>query len=170
MKLSKIGITGIALDWFVSYLSNRTQFVDIAGNHSLEKYILTCILQGSMLGPILFLIYINDLYLVSRSLTLMFADDTFTLKSDTNLEKLISEINRDINKMAVWFKANKLAVNKSKTKYIIFHTKSKKIPVTSSVVIFDENEPGMPFEQDKITPLERYHDNHINKECRAYKL
>ena len=121
MKLEKMGITGAELNWFKSYLSERVQIVDINGNLSKPKKIKTCILQGSILGPILFLIYINDLYLVSKSLTLMFADDTFALKTGQNLEILINDLNSDINKMAIWFKANKLAVNKNKTKYMIFH-------------------------------------------------
>ncbi len=127
MKLEKIGIRGVALEWFKSYLSERTQYVDINNSTSSEKDISTCILQGSILGPILFLIYINDLFLVSSALTLMFADDTFGLKSDNDLNRLIHSMNADINKMAIWFKANKLAVNKNKTKYIIFRAKGKKL-------------------------------------------
>ena len=63
MKLSKIGIRGV--EWFKSYLSERTQYVDINGSHSSEKKIKISILQGSILGPILFLCYINDLYMWS---------------------------------------------------------------------------------------------------------
>jgi len=170
MKLEKIGITGIALEWFKSYLSDRTQFVDISGNHSTEKDITTCIIQGSILGPILFLIYINDLHFVSKSLTLMFADDTFGLKSDKDLHSLIDATNRDINKMAIWFKANKLAVNKGKTKYIIFKSIGKKVPVDLPPALFDENEPNKPYDHDKITTLERYHDKHVKPDCKAYKL
>ena len=170
MKLGKIGITGMALEWFKSYLSNRKQFVDINGVFSSEQDILTCILQGSILGPILFLTYINDLFLVSRSLTLMFADDTFALKSDSNLNKLISDMNTDINRMAVWFKANRLAVNKGKTKYMIFRVKGKQIPNDCPPLLYDENERDLPFNQDHITVLERYHDKHAKNEGRAYKL
>ena len=115
MKLEKMGVQGTELNWFKSYLSDRLQFVDINGKYSSKKPIKSCILQGSILGPILFLIYINDLFLVSSSLTLMFADDTFALKSDKNLQNLIANLNIDINKMAIWFKGNKLAVNTSKT-------------------------------------------------------
>ena len=170
MKLEKIGIRGTALAWFKSYLGNRKQFVDINGNYSTEKDIKTCILQGSILGPILFLIYINDLHFVSESLTLMFADDTFGLKSDSNLNSLIQSINIDIKNMATWFRANKLAVNINKTKYIIFRAKGKKVPNDLPPVIYDENDPDRPFDNNRVTVLERYHEKHTNKECRAYKL
>ena len=119
MKLSKMGVTGPALAWFKSYLSDRKQIVDINGNRSRERKIKISILQGSILGPILFLCFINDLYRVTSLLTLMFADDTFTVKSGTDLNTLILTVNEEINKIAVWFRANKLAVNINKTKYII---------------------------------------------------
>ena len=169
MKLEKMGIGGIELDWFRSYLSDRMQFVDINGKYSTKKKIKTCNLQGSILGPILFLIYINDLYLVSKTLTLMFADDTFALKSGPDLRNLINDLNSDINRMAIWFKANKLAVNKNKTKYMIFHVKGKKIENPPDV-IYNENEPGCPFNENNVTVLERYHSLHANKDARSYKL
>ena len=135
-----------------SYLSDRMQFVDINNSFSSEKDILTCILQGSILGPILFLIYINDLHLVSKSLKLMFAEDTFGLKSDKDTISLINEINKDIHKMAIWFRSNKLAVNINKTKYIIFKSKGKKINNVLPPVIYNENEPGKPYDHDKTLP------------------
>ena len=170
MKLDKIGIKGTVFNWFKDYLSNRSQYVDINGCTSIDQFILTCILQGSILGPILFLIYINDLHLVSNSLTLMFADDTLGLKSDSDLFKLITDINRDINMMALWFKANKLAVNKNKTKYIIFRARNKKLPENLPDILYNDNEPNMPFSQEKVTILERFHNNHNDKKCRSYKL
>jgi hypothetical protein len=124
MKLKKKGIT---LQWFRSYLSDRQQVVDINGKFSNLRRIRISILQGSILGPILFLCFINDLARVSSLLTFMFADDTFCLKSNDNLLTLINEVNTEINKMAVWFRANKLAVNISKTKYMIFTMRGKKI-------------------------------------------
>ena len=170
MKLEKMGIKGVALQWFKSYLSNRTQFVDINGTHSFERAILISILQGSILGPILFLCYINDLYLVTDFFTLMFADDTGCFKSDTNLENLTLKVNQEINKMAIWFRANKLAVNKSKTKYIVFRSRNKRLPEVLPDVIYNENEIGCPFNPDLCTILERFHSKHENTSSRAYKL
>jgi hypothetical protein len=77
--------------------------------------------------PILFLCFINDLHLATSLFTLMFADDTFSAKSGPDLNNLISEVNDEINKMAIWFRANKLAVNISKTKYMIFRMRGKKL-------------------------------------------
>jgi hypothetical protein len=91
----------------------------------LSKMGIISILQGSILGPILFLCFINDLYLVTTLLTLMFADDTFTLDSGKDLNELVQNVNVEINKMAIWFRANKLAVNINKTIYIIFRMKGK---------------------------------------------
>ncbi len=128
-------------------------------------------LQGSILGPILFLCFINDLFKSTDLLTLLFADDTCCLDSDENLDNLITKINLEINKIAVWFKANKMATNTNKTKYIIFRAKNKKINTDTLHVYYDANDPNAIPDPDLITPLERYHNNHIiAKNCRQYKL
>jgi hypothetical protein len=93
MKLSKMGITGPALNWFKSYFSERSQCVDINSNISKSRKIKISILQGSILGPILFLCYINDLYTVTNLLTLMYADNTFTLDAGEDLNTLINTVN-----------------------------------------------------------------------------
>jgi len=170
MKLERMGVRGTALEWFKSYLNDRTQFVDIQGAHSSPRKIKISILQGSILGPILFLCYINDLHLITDLFTLMFADDTFSSKSDNDINRLIETVNVEVNKMAIWFRANKLAVNKNKTKYIIFRTRGKPIPANLPDIIFNENETGCPFNPDLVTPLERFHSNHAKIECRANKL
>jgi hypothetical protein len=126
MKLSRMGIRGTALEWFRSYLSERKQVVDINGKFSKLRDIKISILQGSILGPILFLCYINDLQYATELFTLMFADDTFCLNADEDIKTLIQNFNVQINRMAVWFRANKLAVNINKTKYIIYTIKRKK--------------------------------------------
>jgi hypothetical protein len=100
----------------------------------------------------------------------MFADDTFSLEAGSDLNDLILAVNNEINKMAVWFRANKLAVNITKTKYIIFRMKGKKINEDTLDVIYNENEPNVPDDPLLITTLERYHDSHPDTACRAYKL
>ena len=92
----------------------------INGHLSKEISIDISVLQGSILGPLLFLCFINDLPTITNLLTLLFADDTAGLKSGFNLDELITEVNIELNKLAIWFRANKMAVNVSKTKYIIF--------------------------------------------------
>jgi hypothetical protein len=169
MKLSKMGITGSALNWFKTYLSDRSQIVDINGNRSQAKKITISIMQGSILGPILFLCYINDLYRITDLLTLMYADDTFGMDSGEDLNELINSVNIEINKIAVWFRANRLAVNINKTKYMIFRMKGKKITMDMPDLVYNENEPGQTIDNALITTLERYHDEHQTKECRTYK-
>jgi hypothetical protein len=100
-KLAKLGIQGVALKWFESYLQNRRQVVDINGNTSTASNIKISVLLGSILGPILFLCFINDLFKSTDLLTVMFADDTCCLDSDDNLESLICRVNAEINKIAV---------------------------------------------------------------------
>jgi len=93
----------------------------------------------------------------------MFADDTFSAKSGPDLNNLISEVNDEINKMAVWFRANKLAVNISKTKYMIFRMKGKKIDENAPELLYNQNEPDSPIDNGLISVIERYHDDHQQK-------
>ena len=125
------------MNWFSSYLSNRKQKVDINSNLSSEKLVNISVLQGSILGPTLFLCYINDLS------TFLFADNTSGLAEGKNLKDLITFINVEIQKLANWFRSNKMAVNIPKTKYIIFRTKGKKIDITNTPIIFNNNDIGV---------------------------
>jgi hypothetical protein len=110
-KLEKFGIRGTALDWFASYLSNRSQCVDINGSLSDFKRIIMSVFQGSSLGPILFLCFINDIYNCTKLDMFLFADDTNALSMHDNLHHLIDFINVELKKLASWFKANKLVLN-----------------------------------------------------------
>ena len=85
-KFKKLGLNGVVLNWFSSYLEGRSQCVDINGHLSKEISIDISVLQGSILGPLLFLCFINDLPTITNLLTLLFADDTAGLKSDFNLD------------------------------------------------------------------------------------
>ncbi len=169
-KLKYLGIKNTALKWFESYLQDRTQYTDINGAKSSKKPINISVMQGSILGPILFLCYINDLYKATDLFTLMFADDTSAFKSGKNLKTLTEQMNQEINKLAVWFRANKMAVNVEKTKFIIFRTHGKKIDHNEAIIKFDANEPGQPYNNEMVYQLERIHNEHADKCKRSYKL
>ena len=169
-KLKKLGVSGTSLEWFKSYLSDRKQCVDINGKISGTKNIPISVLQGSILGPILFLCYINDLPGSTLLYTLLFADDTACLASGPNLPDLINYVNTELNKIAVWFRANKMAVNAEKTKYIIFHAKNKNVNPGNSVLVFDNNEPGQLYKDDLVYPLCRVHSHHPDISHQSYKL
>ena len=168
-KLHKLGIRDTALSWFKSYLQGRQQKVDINNNLSSSKALDISVLQGSILGPILFLCYINDLHFCTSLFTSMFADDTACADADTDLDSLIARANTELKKIALWFRANKMAVNIGKTKYIVFHNRGKKVDMTGRNIFYDDNEP-LAEDHHLVVPLERYHDGHLKPECRAYKL
>ena len=120
-KLSIYGIRNIQLNWFKSYLENRMQLVSCNGAKSPLKLIKYGVPQGSILGPLLFILYINDLPNVSSNLFfLLFADDTNIFSSHSSIETLINHTNTELEKVAEWFRTNKLTLNLDKTNYIIF--------------------------------------------------
>lgn len=167
-KLSHIGVLGSALDWFKSYLSNRTQRVEINGVLSNPEDIDISVLQGSILGPILFLIYINDLPNCTSLFTLLFADDTQALARGNNIPMLVDRVNLELYKLASWFRANKMAVNISKTKFILFHNKGKKYNPEDLKILFNNNEPNQN-DPTLIQQLERIHSNHKDPSKQHYK-
>ena len=108
-KLEYYDIRGTALNWFKSYLCNRSQLVSIDGQLSDELKITHGVPQGNVLGPLLFLLYINDIPLSSDILNFrLFADDTSLLYSHDNLSVLESTINTELIKVSNWLVANKL--------------------------------------------------------------
>ena len=127
-KLDYYGIRGVAKKWFESYLNNRKQFVTLNETDSSLKPVSTGVPQGSVLGPLLFLVYINDLHkCVKYSKVYHFADDTNLLQSDNSLKNVAKQMNFNLKNLSQWLKANKLSLNFSKTELIIFHSSSKKI-------------------------------------------
>ncbi len=108
-----------------SYLSNRHQYTEINSSSSNRKLITCGVPQGSILGPLLFLLYINDLQDHISGKALFFADDTTLLYSDYNDSNLIKRTNEGIFKANQWLTKNKLTVNRQKTKFMIFNNKNK---------------------------------------------
>ena len=125
-KLFRYGIRGVALDWFKSYLNKRQQYVEIDNCRSSTQLIEHGVPQGSVLGPLLFLVYVNDMPSVSNILNfILFADDTTCLFDAPSLEDLFTSVNNELSNLSHWFTANKLCINISKTNFIIFMTKQK---------------------------------------------
>lgn len=111
-KLCHYGINGTALTWFESYLKNRTQFVTYNKIASSSKNIKCGVPQGSILGPLLFLIYINDLNnICEHTFSILFADDTNLFISGTNIDDLCTKINDELKNVSKWLKVNKLSLN-----------------------------------------------------------
>ena len=120
-KLFAYGFRGPILLLIKSYLSNRHQFVHLESSNSTQLPTLRGVPQGSVLGPLLFLLYVNDLHTTSQLLSFtLYADDTNILISGTNLHDTIGRLNSEIPKITHWFNANKLALNVNKTHYVIF--------------------------------------------------
>jgi hypothetical protein len=127
-KLNYYGITGTALKLLESYLTNRTQFVSFDGCHSGDIKIDTGVPQGSILGPLLFIIYINDLYKTCSSfLPIIYADDT-TLYKTLDSNDPSQSINDELEHVNLWLKINKLSLNITKTQYMVFHKPRKRLP------------------------------------------
>ena len=122
--LSKLTFSGVNIgtthDWFKSYLNNRMQKCSVNGTLSSAK-ILTCgIPQGTILGQLLFLLYINDLpNCLVNSEPLMYADDTHLTYASNNIEDIECTLNRDLANVSDWLKANKLTLNKTKTEFMV---------------------------------------------------
>ena len=135
-KLEHYGVRGCALQWFRSYLSDRKQYVSVNGSNSNLLQISCGVPQGSVLGPLLFLLYINDLPNVSKKLKFyLFADDTNIYCESSDLSNLIKIVNRELRSVKKWLDANKLSLNIDKTNYIIFHSSSVSIPSDAVIKI-----------------------------------
>ena len=123
------GIQDTALEWFRDYLTNSSQYVTYNFKKSTKENISCGVPQGSILGPVLFLIYINDLAMVSDVfLSVLFADDTNLFISGHDIEALCNRINEDLEKIQQWLCANKLSENVMKTQYMVFTSKNKSVP------------------------------------------
>ena len=114
------GFRGIALDIMKSYVTNRQQYTKIGNKHSTKQNINCGVLQGSSLGPLLFILYINDLPSALLFSSTFFGDDTLLSMADKNLDTLEKRVNSDLKLIDDWLQNNKLSLNYSKTCYLLF--------------------------------------------------
>ena len=127
-KLDHYSVRGIVNDWFTSYLTARKQITEIGPlNISKKAAVLSGVPQGSVLGPLLFLVYINDICNSCNQMKFyLFADDTNLLYADKNLKSLESTINDELCKLYDWLIENKLSLNIKKSNYVIFRKDKKR--------------------------------------------
>ena len=154
-KLAKMGIRGTSLLWFKNYLAGRSQYVEVNGSKSDPLEIDISVIQGSTLGPILFLCYINDFFSATSLFSVLFADDTTCLGQGKNLKDLTKYVNVELQKISNWFRSNKMAVNTAKTKFIVFRTRGKRVDPADCIVLYNNNELGKDENPDLITPVQR---------------
>ena len=134
--LSKLEIRGKILSWFRSYLIDRTQFVSTSDKNSCPLDITCGVPQRSVLGPLFFLLYINDFPNVSKHLKFyFFADDTNLYYYSETLDDVIKKVNKGLKHVKRWLDANKLSLNINKTNFIIFHSSASSIPPSISIKI-----------------------------------
>ena len=158
-KLDHYGVRGIVNDWFRSYLTNRSQFVSLGGSKSLLKPINHGVPQGSVLGPLLFLVYINDLHRCIRtSETYHFADDTHLLNFSKTVWNLCGRVNSDLRVLVSWLNANKISLNTSKTEFVIFRSPWRRMDCIPRIKLF-----GQKLSPSKSVKYLGVHlDEHLN--------
>ena len=126
-KMERYGIRGVSLQFFANYVANRQQYVQMGNTVSAEQTMTCRIPKGSSLGPVLFLIYINDLPNCSSALTFrIFADDTNVFVSARDLKTLEKIVNSELKKVKIWCDVNRLSINFSKTNFMIIKSPKKK--------------------------------------------
>ena len=127
-------------------------------------------LQSSSLGPILFLCFINDFPQCTTLMSYLFADDTTCLATGKDLASLFNFVNVELPKISKWYSIIKMTINTSKTKYIIFRNKGRKLNLNGLELFYNLNEIGKPNLEENIFQLERVHLGNNLNENQTYKL
>ena len=147
-KLEHYGIRGVLNNWFSSYPNDRYQTSQVGSHVSKKERCLCGVPRGSVLGPLLFLLYINDIYNSSNKLSFYsVADDTHLLYADKNLRSL-QTVNEELRNKGNWLMVYKLSLNVKKSNFVIFRPYQKRIDYEVNIKIFD-------YSANSLTSLER---------------
>jgi hypothetical protein len=152
-KLERYGVSGNCLDWFKSYLRNREQFVCINDKKSSRIRVKLGVPQGSILGPLLFLIYINDLPNASEFTPFLFADDTTLVYAADNTTELFHKANYEFKKVCDFFRKNGLVLHPKKTNFILYSKLN--VPCNSDLKILCNNNNGDNLNPEFVHQIER---------------
>ena len=167
-KLNHYGLRGNINKLIQSYLANRKQYVSLNGFDSETKNLNFGVPQGSSLGPLLFLIYINDFRLcLNETSSGHFADDTFIMYSNKKLKTIETVVNTELKQVTKWLKLNKLSLNSDKTKLIFFHSKQHMFNYDGISIKFD-NKRLVPV--DNIKYLGMYIDKYLSWDYHIQQL
>ena len=155
-KLHHYGIRNCILNWLRSNLTNRTQYIEIDGIKSNSRPLLTGVPQGSILGPLLFIIYMNDINKVSSKFDfILYADDTTMISSmcaftsdRRDTASIDANINQELSKISDWLIVNKLSLNISKSKFVQFHHKQK--------IMNEDNYPKLKINDSEIERVQEF--------------
>ena len=124
-KLKWLGADDLTVQWFRSYLTGRTQVTDIGGTMSEPKGVTCGVPQGSILGPLLFLLYVNDMASAVRCKLLLYADDSALIASGKNVADIESTLSSELEYVSNWLIDNKLSLHLGKTQSILFGSKRR---------------------------------------------
>ena len=124
-KLKAMGLNEMSINWFTSYLSDRSQLVEISGKYSSSSTVSCGVPQGSILGPLLFLIYVNDMSAVVENKLLLYADDSAILVSGKSKMEIENLLSNDLNIVSQWLICNKLSLHLGKTESILFGSQQR---------------------------------------------
>ena len=170
-KLSYYGVNGSALSWFSSYLTDRYQYVYLDGTESSMLSISTGVPQGSVLGPLLFLVYMNDIAEASDKFhSILFADDTtltepfctfdlLTANNKYDKKKISDTINIELRNIYEWLCVNKLSLNVSKTKFMVFNYRQRKI---DNIILYLKINDHIIERVNQFNFLGTIFDEHLN--------
>ena len=168
-KLSIIGFSDHTVKWFQSYLSNRKFTVNLENSFSEVSNISCGVPQGSIVGPLLFLIYVNDMPMAVKCNLFLYADDTCLVFQSKNVKDIEKQLNEDFAQICDWFVDNKLSIHfgEDKTKSILFASKSKIKKLQKLEIIYN----SIPIKQhSRVTYLGCILEETMSGESMAHKV